>query len=137
MVTSEMARLCPGAIRLGVARLEDHGWRIAECGYASVIQAAGETVHGVLWELTGTDLEALDLFEGVAEGLYARTEMTVDFLGQAVVAEIYVVPEFRPGRPLAGYVEAVSRAARDQGLPGQYTGSGTISLTAHSDWETS
>jgi gamma-glutamylcyclotransferase (GGCT)/AIG2-like uncharacterized protein YtfP len=66
-------------------------------GYPSVFAAEGESVKGRLYRgLSAQDLERLDAYEGVAEGLYARVTARVVAAGDDRREEdafVYVVTE--------------------------------------------
>jgi hypothetical protein len=60
MDRGHMAKLCPRAEALGVARIDHHGFFIAAGGYGSIAPRRGAAVHGVLWRITARDRAALD-----------------------------------------------------------------------------
>lgn len=57
-----MARRCPSARSLGPARLINY--RLVFRGVADVEPSPDTWCDGVLWEITESDLDALDLLEG-------------------------------------------------------------------------
>jgi gamma-glutamylcyclotransferase (GGCT)/AIG2-like uncharacterized protein YtfP len=122
----QMEHRCPGARALGPARLD--GYRLAFVwdspgwggGVGTVIQAPGEHVWGVLWDLTDEHERTLDEYEGVARGVYTKESATVDSDGAARQALIYVATDARAKVPSNRYVSALVRGARTFGLPDQY-----------------
>ena len=121
---AQMAQRCPGAKSLGKARLI--GWRylIYERGYANIVpDAAGETWGGV-WEVTADHLRALDVFEGVAKGLYHRVECGVELEGDAHVRCVVYIDSNPnggiPGVPKADYQSRILAGAHDFSLPQDY-----------------
>ena len=120
MCRAEMEFRCPGAVYEGRARLMDHAFRINACGVATVLRSRGAEVHGALWRVSDTHLQALDEFEGVDLGLYVRQRREVQFERGAVEAHIYFATDPRPGTPRPDYLEAILAAARDLGLPSAY-----------------
>ena len=72
MDVRQMAFRCPDAVILGSASLAAHAFLINTRGFATVIPAANQVVHGVLWEISPTDDESLDRYEGVASGFYRK-----------------------------------------------------------------
>ena len=116
MDVAAMAGRCPGAALLGVTRLPGYRFIIARAGYASLEPDPAADVHGVLWNLTREDVEALDAFEGVAEGLYRKVIFSIDG-GPAL---IYLPADRARGKPEAGYLAGVVAAARGHGLPDDY-----------------
>jgi gamma-glutamylcyclotransferase (GGCT)/AIG2-like uncharacterized protein YtfP len=120
MDRAAMARRCPAATALGPARLDGHTYRVNQDGYATIVAHGGRVVHGVLWRLKARDVTALDLYEAVAEGLYARATIRVGFGERTLKAITYVAARLLEGRPRPLYQEAVVRAADDWGLPPAY-----------------
>src|SRR5262249_28329805 len=106
-----MGRRCPGAVAIGVAALD--GWRfiVTRDGYASVVPARGETVHGVLWRLGPCHLATLNAYESLDSGLYRRRILAVSRGGGRVQALVYVARGRCPGRPRPGYQDLVIAAA--------------------------
>jgi AIG2 family protein len=73
----------------------------------------------VLWDLALSDIAALDRYEGLPQGLYAK-------LTQAVVAErgpkqaiVYFGANAGPGAARPAYLAEVLAAARSWPLPGE------------------
>ena len=76
-------------------------------------------MHGVLWDLALSDVAALDRYEGLPHGLYAK-------LMQAVIAErgpkqaiVYFGANAGPGAPRPDYIADVLAAARSWPLPAE------------------
>ena len=115
-----MGRRCPGAHALGPARLD--GWRfvIMREGYASIVPAPGGAVHGVVWRLSPRDLAALNAYESLHRGLYARRVLPITIGARRRAALTYVAPGRAPGRAQPGYQELLVAAAREWGLPPDY-----------------
>ena len=80
MNVDAMARRCPRSKALGLARLERHRLAVMREGWLTAVRDPRSAVHGVLWDLALSDVAALDRYEGVPQGLYAK-------LMQAVIAE--------------------------------------------------
>jgi gamma-glutamylcyclotransferase (GGCT)/AIG2-like uncharacterized protein YtfP len=116
MDVAAMAGRCPGAALLGIARLPGYRFVIAHAGYASLEPDPAADVHGVLWHLTPRDVELLDVFEGVPEGLYRKAVFSIDG-GPALV---YVPADRARGKPAPGYIAGVVAAAMVHGLPEDY-----------------
>jgi gamma-glutamylcyclotransferase (GGCT)/AIG2-like uncharacterized protein YtfP len=115
-----MAARCRQARAQGPAVLERHHFVISGDGYASVVPARGESVHGVLWRLSPRDLAALNIFESLDSGLYRRASLPVRIGGRRVRALLYVARKGAAGKPRPGYLGQVIAAARDWGLPQDY-----------------
>jgi gamma-glutamylcyclotransferase (GGCT)/AIG2-like uncharacterized protein YtfP len=120
MDVAAMAVRCPGARVIGLARLPRHRFFITADGYASVMRAPNSTVHGVLWELALSDVRALDRFEEVDRGLYAKIQQPVICEAGPRKALVYVGRNGTPGTPRPGYMEGVYASARANALPALY-----------------
>jgi gamma-glutamylcyclotransferase (GGCT)/AIG2-like uncharacterized protein YtfP len=116
MDVAAMAGRCPGAALVGITRLPGYRFVIARAGYASLEPDPASDVHGVMWLLTQQDVEGLDVFEGVKEGLYRKAVFSIDG-GPALV---YVPADRTRGKPAPGYLAGVVAAAKRHGLPGDY-----------------
>src|ERR1700744_4864901 len=80
MDVEAMARRCPRSKALGLARLRRHRLAVMREGWLTAVRNPSSAVHGVLWDLALSDIPALDRYEGLLQGLYAK-------LMQAVLAE--------------------------------------------------
>ncbi|RVU17179.1 gamma-glutamylcyclotransferase family protein [Methylobacterium oryzihabitans] len=120
MDRAAMARRCPGAEPVEVARLHRHRFVIMREGYASVVRDPGHTVWGLLWSLTLADIPPLDRYEGVAGGLYVKAQQPVTVAGGGVRRALIYLGRSQGGAPRPGYLEGVVAAAREAGLPGPY-----------------
>jgi hypothetical protein len=117
MDVSAMARRCPRSEALGLARLERHRLAVMREGWLTAVRAPSSAVHGVLWDLALSDIAALDRYEGLLQGLYAK-------LTQAVVTErapkraiVYFGANAGPGVARPAYIAEVLAAARSWALP--------------------
>ena len=117
MDASAMARRCPRSKALGLARLKRHRLAVMREGWLTAVRDSASVVHGVLWDLALSDVAALDRYEGLSKGLYAK-------LVQPVVAEraprqaiVYFGLNAGPGAARPGYMAEVLAAARSWPLP--------------------
>ena len=120
MDVAAMARRCPASKPLGPARLMGHLFFITRDGYASVRRSPGAVVHGLLWDLALADVAALDRYEEVAGGLYAKIQRPVIKPSGSVRALLYVACSLEEGVPRPGYLEAVIAAATSLACPATY-----------------
>src|ERR1700691_5705835 len=117
MDVEAMARRCPRSRPLGVARLMRHRLAIMREGWLTATRDPRGRVHGVLWDLALADVSALDRFEGLGDGLYAKTMQPVVAAGGPQRALVYFGAHAGPGRADAAYIRAVIAAARGWQLP--------------------
>ena len=124
MDTGAMRQRCPNSRALGRARLARHRIFIMSSGHFSVKRDPWTDVHGVLYDVALCDVPALDRYEEVGRGLYAKIAQPVLREGVAPVrALLYVGRDQRAGVARADYIAGVLAAARDWNLPGSYIAS--------------
>ena len=117
MNVGAMARRCPRSKALGPARLERHRLQVMREGWLTAAPDPRSAVHGVLWGLALSDVAALDRYEGLPQGLYAKaTQMVITRVG-VKRALVYFGTNGGPGRALPDYLAAVIAAARSWPLP--------------------
>lgn len=111
----------------GVAELPDHrlGFtrfaRSRKCGVADIVPSAGDSVWGVLWEVSKQGFNKLDVREGVKCDSYKRQSVVVLCDGVDVVCVTYVVVdknEFIP--PNLEYLGILIAGAIEHDLPTDY-----------------
>lgn len=134
----QMAERCPGCTVVGLGELRDHRLSFPLTshdwggGVASVAVAHGESVWGVVYELTDAHLAALDRYEhfvgaGDQHNLYDRETASV-YLVRAddgsfprrVHAAMYVARPSNPSPPSRRYLDAILGGARHHKLPAEY-----------------
>ncbi len=119
-----MRSRCPKAKPLGRASLMRHRFFIMESGFASVKRDAHGAVHGVLYDLPFSDINALDRYEDVGRGLYQKITQPVVRDGAAPMrALIYVGTSAQEGVAAAAYLDAIVAAANSWELPERYIAS--------------
>ncbi len=115
-----MAVRCPTARALGTATLRHWGFVIGIGGHGSLARAPGKIVHGVLWRLAPRDLAAINAYEGIDTGYYLRRIVPVRQGPRLVPALVYILRQDGRGRPRPTYINLVTAAAREWGLPRRY-----------------
>lgn len=118
MDKAQMALRCPDATVIGVARLSRHRFIINNRGVASVSRVEAGATYGLLWSISETDESRLDRYEGVGKGFYRKMTLSVAVQeNQAMDALVYVASSNEHGKPRAGYLERILRAAIEHRLP--------------------
>jgi gamma-glutamylcyclotransferase (GGCT)/AIG2-like uncharacterized protein YtfP len=132
---AQMQRLCPGHRFLGPARLEHH--RLAftlpdeewQGGVADVLRAPGEHVWGALYDITPSDLAALDTYEGYdphgppEQNAYLRRTVTVTTGDDHTPSSAWCYFVRQPHAhvpPSNLYRRALLQGAQERGLPPHY-----------------
>ena len=131
MDPAQMLRRCPASPHIGTGWIrgwrltfgaEEYGW---EGALATVVpDESPEQLHpGVfvaLYDLTETDEQALDAWEGADSGLYRRLHLRVNTLTGDEVAFVYVLDAFEGGLPSARHLGAIADGAEAAGAPDDY-----------------
>jgi gamma-glutamylcyclotransferase (GGCT)/AIG2-like uncharacterized protein YtfP len=82
--------VAPRSVVLCEAMLQD--WeRISRDGLPTIVPHEGSSVMGQVIEVTDRDLAALDMYEGVASGLYSRRSVVVETESGEMSALVYVM----------------------------------------------
>jgi hypothetical protein len=134
----QMRRLCPAHQVVGLAALHDHrlffplysqDW---SGGVASPESHHGDTLWGVLFELTDADFRSLDEFEGFRapgdqHNIFERVQVTVELvrpddgsIPRKVRASIYRAHPSNPSPPSPRYRDTLVKGARHFRLPEEY-----------------
>lgn len=131
----QMRQRCPDHKVVGLAALRDHKLSYPRTshdwggGVASIQLAHGSTVWGVVYELSESDLAALDGYEGWrAQGdqhnVYDREVMFVDLtrpddgsFQRRLRALVYVARPSNPAPPSRRYMDAILKGAKHHRLP--------------------
>lgn len=122
MDTGQMAHRCPGARKVSIALLNGYRFIINSRGVASVVPDKEHIVKGVVWEISPKDVESLDLYEGIASGLYRKVYMQV-VLWETIESElalVYIAKDEVPGKSREGYLDSIISAAKGHGLDEEY-----------------
>jgi hypothetical protein len=119
MNLSSMARRCPRSKPLGQARLERHRLQAMREGWLTAVRDPRSAVHGVLWDLALCDVAALDRYEGLSQGLYAKRAQTVISQRGPRQAVVYFGANSGPGTARPDYLAEVLETARSWSLPAQ------------------
>ncbi len=121
-----MARRCPHSPRAGTGWL--NGWRLTfggedlgwEGALATVVEDRNARVFVVLYEVSDSDEEALDQWDGVTLGYYSKLRVRVTTLDGDVLAWLYVLNDYEGGLPSASYIGIMAAAAEAAGAPHDY-----------------
>jgi gamma-glutamylcyclotransferase (GGCT)/AIG2-like uncharacterized protein YtfP len=126
MDPAQMARRCPHSPQQGTGWLE--GWRLTfggenlgwEGALATVVEAQGQQVFVVLYEVSDADEEALDRWDGVTLGYYRKSKVRITTLEGDVLAWLYVLNDYEGGLPSARYLGNLADSAELAGAPADY-----------------
>jgi gamma-glutamylcyclotransferase (GGCT)/AIG2-like uncharacterized protein YtfP len=125
----QMRYRCPGAKKIGNGRLS--GYEICfprkspsrqGKGVASICEKANTYVEGVVFELTSTDWNSLDRYEGVPD-IYIRRLVAISMNdGKEIEAETYIANQVQgsPFKPAKLYMDFIIHGAEENGLSKDY-----------------
>ena len=131
MDPEEMARVCPEGQFVTIGRLAGHRFDFTrhserrDGGVADIVEEADSEVWGVVYDVSETELEALDRKEGVAVGAYKRKQVEILTLDDETVLVLTysVVHKEGPFAPTSKYMGLIISGARHWSLPEQYVDS--------------
>ena len=126
MDPEQMLVRCPHSPQRGTGWLE--GWRLTfggeELGWegalATVVEDGAERVFVVLYDVSETDEQALDRWDGATLDYYRKLRVRVETLDGDVLAWLYVLNAYEGGWPAARYVGILADAAEKAGAPADY-----------------
>lgn len=116
---SQMRRRCPTARPLGKFLLKDA--RLVFRGVADLEYIAGSKVPCALWMINGDDEAALDMYEGIASGIYFKTrEISIEYAGKRRKTVLYLMNSEGVYPPSQSYVDTIRQGYRDFKLDESY-----------------
>lgn len=111
----EMARRCPGAVSLGPAWINNYEFVFRT--HADIAESPGNICHGVLWDISKTDLKSLDALEGFPY-YYTRFRVKVNTGNSFVYALTYQMnDQSYIQEPGPGYLAMVTEGYNQNGVP--------------------
>ncbi len=119
----QMQRRCPTANTIGNAALE--GYQLLFRGgdnnaVATVEKKKGYSVPVLVWEITPTDEDSLDRYEGYPF-LYRKETVKVRFDGKLVAAMVYIMNDGRAlGSPSQYYYDVIKRGYKTAGFDSNF-----------------
>ncbi|GAB3934601.1 gamma-glutamylcyclotransferase [Kribbella albertanoniae] len=124
-----MAERCPYSPLRGTGWIV--GWRLTfggeELGWegsmATVVEDASDPSHQVfvaLYDIHPKDIERLDEWEWIDQGVYRKIQVRVQTLDGEQLAWMYVLNAYEGGLPSARYVGILAEAAEAAGAPDDY-----------------
>ena len=126
MDPDQMMKRCPHSPVRGSGWLA--GWRLTfggeEVGWegslATIVEEPGSTVYVMLYDVTRTDEEQLDSWQGAPLSTYNKIKVRVSTLDGDVLAWTYVLNAYEGGLPSARFLGLIADAAEAAGAPDDY-----------------
>ena len=121
-----MAQRAPASPVWGTGWLR--GWRLTFAGedlgwdgaLSTVVEDPTESVFVMLYDVPPQDEQALDAWEGVDLGVWAKIRVRVHTLDGEQLAWLYVLDAYEGGLPSAHYLGVIADAAEAGGAPTEY-----------------
>jgi hypothetical protein len=126
MDPAQMAERCPHSPQRGSGWLE--GWRLSfggedigwEGAMATVVEEPGQRVFVVLYDLSPSDEETLDQWDGATLGYYRKAKVRISIPDGHVLAWLHVLDAYEGGLPAARHLGIIAGAAEAAGAPQDY-----------------
>ena len=116
----QMNDRCPNNSKIGMGKLKGHRWIITKRGYANVVKSSDEDVWGIIYEISISDEEKLDVYEGVSTKCYVKENLDILMDGKIQNCLTYVDPTTEEGVPTSTYANTIDEGLCDSKLPEEY-----------------
>jgi hypothetical protein len=128
----EMARRCPAAVPIGEFQLP--GWRLVFRGVADIIREEGAVCYGGIWCITPACERTLDVYEGVASGVYRREFIPIKSPQHGTnKVLIYTMTSTGIFPPSVDYLNVIRQGYRDFNIP--EAGWHALSAAVRESWD--
>ena len=116
----QMNDRCPNNSKIGTGKLKGHRWIITKRGYANVVKSSDEDVWGIIYEISMSDEDKLDVYEGVSRKCYVKENLDILIDGKIQNCLTYVDPTTEEGVPTSTYANTIDEGLCDSKLPEEY-----------------
>lgn len=116
----QMFSRCPESDYLMPGKLLDYSWLITKRGYASVKPSTEDLVLGEIFCLNQQDIEYLDVFESVGEGMYDKEIISIQTEDGVLDCLVYIATDQRQGKPQTEYIARINAGIKSANLPHDY-----------------
>ena len=116
----QMALRCPESDYMISGRLSGYAWLINSRGYASVKPSLNAFVLGEVFTLSEQDIEYLDIYESVDEGMYGKYILSIQTEEGLFNCLVYIASDNDMGKPQAEYIERINAGIKSANLPDDY-----------------
>ena len=111
---------CPDSNYFASGSLSDYSWFINTRGYASIKPNPDDFVLGEIFTLSDKDIELLDIYESVAEGMYEKFIMSIKIQSGFIDCLVYIATDKENGQPQAEYIKRINAGIKCANLPSDY-----------------
>ena len=116
----QMAIRCPESKYYASGTLFGYSWLINARGYASIKPSENDFVLGEIFTLSQQDVDYLDIYESVEEGMYLKFNLSVETSKGTIDCLVYIASDSTPGIPQDEYIERINLGIKSANLPDDY-----------------
>ena len=116
----QMAIRCPESKYYASGTLSGYSWLINARGYASITPSESEFVLGEVFTLSQQDIDYLDIYESVEEGMYLKSNLSIETSKGTIDRLVYIASDSTPGIPKEEYIERINLGIKSANLPDDY-----------------
>ena len=116
----QMAIRCPESKYYASGTLSGYSWLINTRGYASIKPSDSDFVLGEIFTLSQQDVDYLDIYESVEEGMYLKSNLSVETSKGTIDCLVYIASDSTPGIPQEEYIERINLGIKSANLPDDY-----------------
>ena len=116
----QMAIRCPESKYYASGTLSGYSWLINTRGYASIKPSESDFVLGEIFTLSQQDVDYLDIYESVEEGMYLKSNLSVETSKGTIDCLVYIASDSTPGIPQEEYIERINLGIKSANLPDDY-----------------
>lgn len=116
----QMAIRCPESKYYASGTLSGYSWLINTRGYASIKPSDSDFVLGEIFTLSQQDVDYLDIYESVEEGMYLKSILSVETSKGTIDCLVYIASDSTPGIPQEEYIERINLGIKSANLPDDY-----------------
>ena len=116
----QMVIRCPESKYYASGTLSGYSWLINERGYASIKPSESDFVLGEIFTLSQQDVDYLDIYESVEEGMYLKSNLSVETSKGTIDCLVYIASDSTPGIPQEEYIERINLGIKSANLPDDY-----------------
>ena len=117
MSIKQMTERCPNSHYVDKAELKDWQFIYNTDHVATITENQTSLVWGAVFEISENDEQALDHFEGVAQGKYKKVELEIAPFGHVLT---YIATNDTVGQPFDNYHRHIIVSAKNRNLPSDY-----------------
>ena len=116
----QMAIRCPESKYYASGTLSGYSWLINTRGYATIKPSDSDFVLGEIFTLSQQDVDYLDIYESVEEGMYLKSNLSVETSKGTIDCLVYIASDSTPGIPQEEYIKRINLGIKSANLPDDY-----------------